>query len=109
NVEGYVSCLAHYPSETRSQPELERARIADGGDLSERRRRRCRIRARAEVAVQRHDVRAVGEVEAFDERVDPDARAQVEPAAEPRAQREEIGSLASIALDERAVDDRPPS
>src|SRR5262245_57451566 len=60
-------------SELRSHAELEGTRLADSRDLAEGRRWIGRVRARAEIAVQRDDVRPVGEIETLDEAFDPQA------------------------------------
>ena len=80
-------------SESRSQAELERARLADGGDVAERRRRIGRIRACAEVGVPRQHVLVIGDVEGFDERFEFHAAPHLEHTADTGVHAEEAGCL----------------
>src|SRR5689334_5368449 len=93
-------------SESDTHAELHRTRLSHSCHLTERRRRVARIGARTEIAVEGDDVGAVGEVESLDQPFEPQARPDGERPADPRVQAEEVGALAGIAIDERAVDDR---
>lgn len=98
--------LSRRMSESHTQTELQASRFSDGRDLTERCRWIDGIRTGSEVRVARQDVPMVREVEPFHERLNIHSTCHPKHTAQSRAEGEETAADASIALDERAGDDR---
>jgi len=63
---------------------LQRPRITDCGRASESERRRIRVRARTEVAIQRDYIDAIGDVERLEESLNAEMIAGPEKKAQPQ-------------------------
>src|SRR5207253_2530964 len=92
--ESFVSWTS---SECQSHAELQRPRIANRSDLSERCRRRRWVRTRPEVRVPRDGVGPVRHIESLDKSLDANAPGDLELAAHPQVETEEVAADAGVA------------